>query len=204
MARNYIEGHPLGNREVVNETFYPALCALLRSMHERKIAYVDLHKRENILVNERGEPCLIDFQISVAWPSWLPPGPLFALLRRGDEYHLMKHWSRSRPEQCGIDEVALRRANPLADTSPQADCAAVPRVAPPAAREARRSLGKGASRDGAVRRARPANQPETRTSPLDDLPFRLEMVSGILLTFPARTGRANHRRIESERTPSHE
>ena len=112
VARNYIAGHPLGNREDVNESFYPALRALLRAMHDRKIAYVDLHKRENILVNERGEPCLIDFQISVAWPRWLPPGPLFALLRRGDEYHLMKHWSRSRPEQCGFDEVALRQRIP--------------------------------------------------------------------------------------------
>jgi hypothetical protein len=112
VARNYIEGHPLGNREDVNESFYPALRALLRAMHERKIVYVDLHKRENILVNERGEPCLIDFQISVAWPRWLPTGPLFSLLRRGDEYHLMKHWSRSHPEQCGFDEVALRKRIP--------------------------------------------------------------------------------------------
>jgi hypothetical protein len=112
VARSYIEGHPLGNRENVNESFYPALRALLRAMHERKIVYVDLHKRENILVNERGEPSLIDFQISIAWPRWLPPGPLFALFRRGDEYHLMKHWSRSRPEQCGFDEVALRQRIP--------------------------------------------------------------------------------------------
>jgi hypothetical protein len=112
VARTYIEGHPLGNRENVNESFYPALDALLRAMHKRRIVYVDLHKRENILVNERGEPCLIDFQISVAWPRWLRMGPLFALLRRGDEYHLMKHWSRSRPEQCGIDEVAFRNRIP--------------------------------------------------------------------------------------------
>ena len=65
---NYIEGHPLGNREAVNEEFFPTLGALLQAMHERKIVYVDLHKRENILVSEKGEPCLIDFQISVAWP----------------------------------------------------------------------------------------------------------------------------------------
>ena len=47
---------------------------MLNAMHERKVAYIDLHKRENILVNERGDPCLIDFQISVAWPRWLPAG----------------------------------------------------------------------------------------------------------------------------------
>ena len=33
-------------------------------------------------------------------------------MRRGDEYHLMKHWSRSRPDQCGFDEVALRQRIP--------------------------------------------------------------------------------------------
>jgi hypothetical protein len=112
VARDYIEGHPLGNREAVSESFYPALRALLHAMHERHIVYVDLHKRENILVNERGEPCLIDFQISLAWPSWLPAGPLFSLMRRSDEYHLMKHWSRSRPEQCGFDEAVLRTRIP--------------------------------------------------------------------------------------------
>jgi hypothetical protein len=112
VGRDYIDGHPLGNRENVNESFFPALEALLRAMHARKIAYVDLHKRENILVNEAGEPCLIDFQISVAWPRRLVAGPLFTLLRRSDEYHLMKHWARSRPEQCGFDDVALRKRIP--------------------------------------------------------------------------------------------
>jgi hypothetical protein len=112
VARDYIEGHPLGNRENVNESFFPSLSALLRAMHSRKIAYVDLHKRENILVNEAGEPFLIDFQISVAWPRRLVAGPLFTLLRRSDEYHLMKHWARLRPEQCGFDAVALRKQIP--------------------------------------------------------------------------------------------
>jgi hypothetical protein len=112
VARKYIEGHPLGYREDVNESFFPALGALLRAMHERKIVYVDLHKRENILVNDRGEPCLIDFQISVAWPRRLPAGPMFKLLKRSDEYHLMKHWSRSRPDQCGFDEAVLRKRIP--------------------------------------------------------------------------------------------
>lgn len=112
VARDYIEGHPLGNREAVNESFYPALRDLLHAMHARNVVYVDLHKRENILVNEHGEPCLIDFQISLAWPRWLPAGPLFSLMRRSDEYHLMKHWSRSRPDQCGFDEVVLRSRIP--------------------------------------------------------------------------------------------
>ena len=39
------------------------------------------HKRENIIVNERGEPWLIDFQISLTWPEWLPSGPLQNIAR---------------------------------------------------------------------------------------------------------------------------
>ncbi len=108
VARHYIEGHPLGNREAVSESFFPDLSAFLEAMHKRKVAYVDLHKRENILVNQQGEPCLIDFQISVAWPSWIPAGPFFKILRRSDEYHLTKHWARCRPDQCGFDGTDLR------------------------------------------------------------------------------------------------
>jgi hypothetical protein len=102
VAREYVAGHPLGNRETVPDTFFPELQQLLRSMHERRVVYVDLHKRENIIVDEAGCPCLIDFQISISWPKWLPLGPLFETLRRSDEYHLMKHWARCRPDQCGV------------------------------------------------------------------------------------------------------
>ena len=72
VAREYVAGHPLGNRERVSDSFFPNLDRLLRGMHERRTIYVDLHKRENIIVTERGEPCLIDFQISLSWPGWLP------------------------------------------------------------------------------------------------------------------------------------
>ena len=176
VARNYIEGHPLGNREAVNESFYPALRALLRAMHERKIVYVDLHKRENILVNERGEPCLIDFQISLAWPRWLPAGPLFALMRRGDEYHLMKHWSRSRPDQCGFDEVVLRKRIPWPIRAHRLVARPIPRAAAAVAREAGRSNGQGTRRDRALRRACPAPAEPGKVPARRDLPFRLEMV----------------------------
>jgi hypothetical protein len=112
VAREYIAGHPLGNRERVEDAFFLELRALLRAMHERRVIYVDLHKRENIVVNQAGRPCLIDFQISLRWPSWLPRWWLFELFRRSDEYHLMKHWSRCRPDQCGFESAALAKARP--------------------------------------------------------------------------------------------
>lgn len=112
VAREYVTGHPLGDREPVDDDFFHKLDQLLRSMHERRIVYVDLHKRENIIVDEAGGPNLIDFQISLLWPDWLPTGPLFRIFRRSDEYHLMKHWSRCRPDQCGFDRDDLERRKP--------------------------------------------------------------------------------------------
>ena len=81
-------------------------------MHSRRVIYVDLHKRENIVVGLAGKPYLIDFQISLYWPRWLPRWSLFELLRRSDEYHLMKHWSRCRPDQSGVDDRAFERQRP--------------------------------------------------------------------------------------------
>ncbi len=112
VAREYVAGHPLGNREPVADAFFPELNRLLDEMHYRRTVYVDLHKRENIIVTDRGEPCLIDFQISLTWPDWLHSGPIFRILARSDKYHLMKHWARCRPDQCGIDSIAIQKQIP--------------------------------------------------------------------------------------------
>jgi hypothetical protein len=112
VARDYIDGHPLGNAKAVDDLFFHKLASLLRSMHERRVIYVDLHKRENIIVNRAGEPCLIDFQISLDWPRWLPRGPLFEIFRRSDEYHLMKHWSRYRADQFEREHSAFEKRRP--------------------------------------------------------------------------------------------
>jgi hypothetical protein len=112
VAREYVAGHPLRDREPVADLFFDELRTLLRALHARRVVYVDLHKRENIVVNLAGKPCLIDFQISLCWPRWLPRWSLFELFRRSDEYHLMKHWSRCRPDQCGPETGALQNKRP--------------------------------------------------------------------------------------------
>ncbi len=112
VARDFVEGHPLRFKEAVSDEFFPDLRRLLADMHGRNVVYVDLHKRENVIVGESGRPCLIDFQISLAWPRWIPTGPLFRIFSRSDEYHLMKHWARCRPDQCGIDSETLQKSLP--------------------------------------------------------------------------------------------
>jgi len=103
LLRTYIPGHPLGRREAVSDTFCDELLAILRRLHERHIAYVDLNKRENILVGDDGKPHLIDFQIAVwlppvGWRGWWPFRFLLARLQEADYYHWLKHKRRLRPD----------------------------------------------------------------------------------------------------------
>lgn len=114
VAHEFIPGHPLGHRERVNDAFFPALRNCLAEMHRRDVAYVDLHKRENILVGTDGKPYLLDFQISLALPHWWPANStltrvLLALFQQSDSYHLHKHIVRCRPDQANGKDAAAAR-----------------------------------------------------------------------------------------------
>ncbi|MBM3978800.1 MAG: hypothetical protein FJ304_00680 [Planctomycetes bacterium] len=102
VARTFIAGHPLGAGERVGPDFFPELRAALAAMHAHGIAYVDLHKRENIIVGDDGRPYLVDFQIcfDVTHPRvrWVPGTRwAFEQLCIGDVYHLGKHVAKSAP-----------------------------------------------------------------------------------------------------------
>jgi hypothetical protein len=116
VAHDYIPGHPLGLKEPANGRFFTALEGLFLEMHRRDMAYVDAHKRENILVGDDGRPYLIDFQISFQLPRWWPANcwamrVLLRMLQQSDLYHFEKHWARCRPDLCGreICDVVRRR-----------------------------------------------------------------------------------------------
>ncbi|HEY1380963.1 MAG TPA: hypothetical protein VGF55_29455 [Gemmataceae bacterium] len=110
VAHDFIPGHPLGDRESVGDHFFPALRAALAALHRRGVAYVDLHKRENILVGDDGQPYLIDFQIGLARPAWWPANheaveAVLRLAQANDVYHLAKHVARCRPDQAATPEL---------------------------------------------------------------------------------------------------
>ncbi len=56
--------------------FFDQLSELVRSLHDRGIAHADLHKLDNILIDENGQPVLVDFTSAVMLGS----NPLAALL----------------------------------------------------------------------------------------------------------------------------
>jgi hypothetical protein len=116
VSRAWVPGHALMPGERVSATFFPSFRRLLAAVHSRGVAHVDLHKRENILVDEQGKPWLIDFQISFALPQDkrlvdMCLGGVLRLLQRCDEYHLLKHEVHHGPEQSelALHELARRR-----------------------------------------------------------------------------------------------
>ncbi|MDD4890952.1 MAG: hypothetical protein PHU85_13605 [Phycisphaerae bacterium] len=96
----FAPGRPLDRREPVCDTFFDELADLLSAVHARGIAYVDLNKRQNILVGADGRPCLIDFQISyrLGRRGGELPRAILAMLQRQDWYHFAKHKRRCRPD----------------------------------------------------------------------------------------------------------
>ena len=110
-VHEYVPGRPLSADRPVPDGFFQQLQDLLEELHRRRIAYVDTNKPENILLGDDGRPHLIDFQIS--WDLhelgdfflnrwWLHH------LQREDEYHILKHKRRLRPDELTDDEA--RRA----------------------------------------------------------------------------------------------
>jgi len=101
-ARAFVPGHPLTKTEPVGPEFYESLREAVLEMHRRGIAYVDLHKRENVIVGDDGRPYLVDFQIcfDVTHPRvrWIPGiRAVFDWLCQADLYHLEKHARRLTP-----------------------------------------------------------------------------------------------------------
>ncbi len=99
----FIEGHPMRRDERVDDAFFDRLAGTLREVHRRGIAYIDLHKRENVIVADDGSPCLIDFQICLSRPAGVlgniwPISAFIRTLQNMDDYHILKHMLRLRPD----------------------------------------------------------------------------------------------------------
>ncbi|MDG1806719.1 MAG: hypothetical protein P8J91_08405 [Pirellulaceae bacterium] len=111
-AHEYIEGQPLSWCSDVDAAFFKTLRDTVLELHRRNIAYVDLHKLENVIVDEQGAPHLIDFQISVKLWNIFPVSILLNILQKSDLYHLDKHVLRFGPDpNASIDRPWWIRAH---------------------------------------------------------------------------------------------
>ncbi len=99
-AHAYVEGRPLSKDHPTPDGFFQQLQELMARLHQRRMAYVDTNKPQNILLGDDGRPYLIDFQISWSARRWNPISRWWlGRLQRADLYHILKHKRRMRPDE---------------------------------------------------------------------------------------------------------
>ncbi len=98
-AVEFIPGRPVSRGEPLPSSFFPDLEKALREVHSRGVVHMDLRHKGNILISEKGEPFLIDFNSSFAFKEkgilWRYLFPLFRWVDYGGLLKLKKRISPS-------------------------------------------------------------------------------------------------------------
>lgn len=88
LVRSFIAGRPLQVARTRDPVFFRDAARLLHRLHRLGIVHNDLAKEPNVLVDDDGNPALIDFQLASVFPR---RSRLFRVLAREDLRHLLKH-----------------------------------------------------------------------------------------------------------------
>lgn len=97
-AMEFIPGRPLSRREALPPSFFSDLEQALKDLHARGVVHLDLRHKGNILVSEKGELFLIDFNSSMAFKKkGILRRYLFPLLQWVDYGGLLKLKKRISP-----------------------------------------------------------------------------------------------------------
>jgi predicted Ser/Thr protein kinase len=107
-AMEFIPGRSILRGEPLPPSFLPELEKVLREVHGRGVVHLDLRHKGNILVTEKGEPFLIDFNSSFAFKEkGFLRRFLFPLLRWVDYGGLLKLKKRISPSLMTPEEMAF-------------------------------------------------------------------------------------------------
>jgi hypothetical protein len=88
LLRSWLPGRPMQEARPRDPAYYRDALRLVCRLHRAGVVHNDLAKEPNWLVQDSGDPALIDFQL-----AWAPRrrGRLFRALAREDLRHLLKH-----------------------------------------------------------------------------------------------------------------
>lgn len=111
----FISGRPIERNESLPPSFFSNLKRILDEIHLRGIAHLDLRHKGNILVTEKGEPFLIDFNSSLSFKlGGILYRYFFPILRWVDRGGLLKLKERVSPSSMTEEEtLSLKRFNRL-------------------------------------------------------------------------------------------
>lgn len=93
--------------EQLSDDFFVALSNLVRSLHRCGIAHGDLERSANILVDQEGQPALVDFAASIMTGSNPVAVMLFPVLCHSDRRGVYKLKQRVAPHSLTADEARL-------------------------------------------------------------------------------------------------
>ncbi len=112
-AMEFIPGRPLLRGDALSPSFFSDLEKVLKDLHARGVVHLDLRHKGNILVSERGELFLIDFNSSFCFKGkGILRRILFPLLRWVDYGGLLKLKERISPDLMTSEErLSLKRFN---------------------------------------------------------------------------------------------
>ena len=107
-AMEFIPGRSILRRDPLPSSFFSDLERVLGEVHGRGVVHLDLRHKGNILVSEKGEPFLIDFNSSFAFrEKGFLRRYLFPLLRWVDYGGLLKLKERISPSLMTPEELAF-------------------------------------------------------------------------------------------------
>jgi predicted Ser/Thr protein kinase len=114
-AMEFVPGRPIGRGETLPPSFFADLERVLGEIHARGVVHLDLRHKGNILLSERGDPFLIDFNSSFSFKGkGVLHRFLFPLLRQVDYGGLLKLKQRVCPVLMTPEELSfLKRFNRL-------------------------------------------------------------------------------------------
>jgi serine/threonine protein kinase len=107
-AMEFIPGRSVLRGELLPSSFFSDLERVLEEVHRKGVVHMDLRHKGNILVSEKGEPFLIDFNSSFAFrEKGFLRRYLFPLLRWVDYGGLLKLKKRISPSRMTPEELAF-------------------------------------------------------------------------------------------------
>jgi len=114
-AMEFVPGKPIQRGEALSPSFFSDLERVLEEVHSRGVVHLDLRHKGNILISERGEPYLIDFNSSFSFKEkGFLRHFLFPILRWVDYGGMLKLKERVAPSLMSPEELSfLKRFNLL-------------------------------------------------------------------------------------------
>ena len=102
-CRSYIPGKALSSNPQNASSYYDKARELVNELHHNGIIHNDLEKPQNWIVNEQGDPAIVDFQLSLFFNN--RSNKLFSIGKQEDIRHLYKNKKRYCCEGMTVEEL---------------------------------------------------------------------------------------------------